>query len=135
MLNFFHGLSKLGKTMSKKVKALHRICLAHIARILSRALFSLSLSSFILALSDFVKTASLYCAISLWKKINFQNIPFSNTVFINAGQNTEFCKLFWFTLKLKKIDISAVKVLVLDWTWNAWKFDLCPLIYFCILTF
>ena len=60
---------------------------------------------------------------------------FSNTVFINAGQNTEFCKLFWFTLKLKKIDISAVKVLVLDWTCNAWKFDLCPQIYFCILTF
>ena len=68
----FSGALKIGKNYVKKVKALHRICLAHIARILSRALFSLSLSSFILALLDFVITASLYCAIHYERRSIFE---------------------------------------------------------------
>ena len=64
-----------------------------------------------------------------------KHISFFNILFINTEQNTEFFKLFWHTLKLKKIDISAVTVFVLDRTCNATKFDLCPEICCCILTF
>ena len=38
-------------------------------------------------------------------------------------------------LKLKKLDISVFQVLVLDWTCDAWKFDLFPQIYFWLFKF